>query len=136
MSFFSLYNRVFLTCELFRVISCIFTMKAGTCQSEKFHLRATSRSWVSGRHFQIYQKIKHIYNIYIYTYISYIYISDYATIKLWDCLIEWKHREYNPSGVQNKKALSKIIRRHEKYLPILVRIVITFFLNFIYKLES
>ena len=53
--------------------------------------------------------------------------------KLWSCLIEWKRR--GAQSLRCRKALCKIIRRY-LCLPISDKIVMKFFLNFIYKLDK
>ena len=53
--------------------------------------------------------------------------------KLWSCLIEWKCR--GAQSLRGRKALCKIIRRY-LCLPISDKIVMKFFLNFIYKLDK
>ena len=53
--------------------------------------------------------------------------------KLWNCLTEWKRR--GAQSLRCRKALCKIILRY-LCLPISDKIVMKFFLNFIYKLDK
>ena len=54
--------------------------------------------------------------------------------KLWNCLIEQKYRWHSPSGVE--RYYPKSFENMEKGLPVLVKIVMKFFLKLIFKLES
>ena len=54
--------------------------------------------------------------------------------RLWNCFTEWKHRGLNPSGVE--KHYPKSFENMKKHLPVSEKIVMKFFLNFIFKLES
>ena len=70
----------------------------------------------------------------------YIYKKPFMK-KLWNCLqsvIEWKHTGtggHNPLGVEEKH-FPKSFKDMKKHLQILEEIVMKFFLNFIFTLES
>ena len=51
-----------------------------------------------------------------------------------NCLVELKHREHNPSGVEKHHPNS--LEDMKKCLPISEKIVMKFLLNFIFKLHK
>ena len=63
-----------------------------------------------------------------------IFLSAFVDDCLRNCLIEWKDKGQNSSGVE--KHYPKSFEDMKKRLPILEKIVVKFFLNFIFKFDK